>query len=61
MITRDGAYVSLWQDMPVYETQRKASSTLIYDVVIVGGRDHRYIYRIAFAKKWFELSHPGGT
>jgi glycine/D-amino acid oxidase-like deaminating enzyme/nitrite reductase/ring-hydroxylating ferredoxin subunit len=37
MITRDGAYVSLWQDMPVYETQRKASSTLIYDVVIVGG------------------------
>ncbi len=37
MITRDGAYVSLWQDMPVYETQRKPSSTLLYDVVIVGG------------------------
>jgi glycine/D-amino acid oxidase-like deaminating enzyme/nitrite reductase/ring-hydroxylating ferredoxin subunit len=37
MIARDGAYVSPWQDVPVYQTQRKASAKQVYDVVIVGG------------------------
>ncbi|HEY9048012.1 MAG TPA: FAD-dependent oxidoreductase [Ohtaekwangia sp.] len=37
MITRDGAYVSLWQEMPVYQTQNKPTFTELYDVIIVGG------------------------
>jgi glycine/D-amino acid oxidase-like deaminating enzyme/nitrite reductase/ring-hydroxylating ferredoxin subunit len=37
MIARDGAYVSLWQEMPVYQTQRKVTAKHVYDVIIVGG------------------------
>ncbi|HEY9006182.1 FAD-dependent oxidoreductase [Ohtaekwangia sp.] len=36
MITRDGAHVSLWQDMPVYETENKPTPAEQYDVIIVG-------------------------
>lgn len=37
MIARDGAYVSPWQEVPVYLTERKATSKQVYDVIIVGG------------------------
>lgn len=37
MIARDGAYVSLWQEVPVYQTQGKVSAKPVYDVIIVGG------------------------
>ena len=36
MIARDGARVSLWQDMPPYE-QKNSSPNLEFDVAIVGG------------------------
>jgi glycine/D-amino acid oxidase-like deaminating enzyme/nitrite reductase/ring-hydroxylating ferredoxin subunit len=37
MIARDGAYVTLWQEVPAYESERKATAKQVYDVIIVGG------------------------
>jgi glycine/D-amino acid oxidase-like deaminating enzyme/nitrite reductase/ring-hydroxylating ferredoxin subunit len=37
MIARDGSYKSLWQQMPPYESTSKGDTSILYDVVIVGG------------------------
>ncbi|MBT1707550.1 FAD-dependent oxidoreductase [Fulvivirgaceae bacterium PWU5] len=37
MIARDGSFVSLWQEMPVYGSLHRAQQDTSYDVAIVGG------------------------